>query len=265
MEWKDRISKARKTVDNSRVLKAVESVVKATVYYTEVGTGKILDAAAIGCEVVSPVTEAAGSAWDGLCSSLEDKAVRLDERLNGRAAQAARQSGGYTDFDFDELPSQTKSGKPEVEPIETQSTRIVAPRVDARPTGIRYGAIHSPDKAETKARKARQSSLQKPNIELMSRDYKRKMPNLVFTAEALKRLCEMSEEEKGSFEKQLGLMNLGNLDAKHEVPNTRPKLFQRDAGNDGRIYYRRENSSLTLIQLVGNKQTQKADYRSLQP
>ena len=59
-------------------------------------------------------------------------------------------------------------------------------------------------------------------------------------------------------------MNIGDLEDKHHIPRTNPKLLVREAGRDGRIYYRRQaRPNSVLIELIGDKNSQNGDYRTL--
>jgi uncharacterized protein YaaW (UPF0174 family) len=131
------------------------------------------------------------------------------------------------------------------------------------------------DEARREARRQRKQAEQQSGrksdqkneqlIETKRKEYKHLLRNLEFTDIALERLCVLSKDESVPVWSELGLLNDGMLDDKHHVPGTRPKIFQRDAGRGGRIYFRRkEGPKAAHIELIGTKKSEDADYRRLQ-
>jgi hypothetical protein len=101
-------------------------------------------------------------------------------------------------------------------------------------------------------------------IERKRKEFKFSHHTLEFRDEALEWYCILSHEDAMPFLSELSQMERGFLEAKHHVPLTKPKVFQRDAGRSGRIYYRRQDgAAAVLILRIGDKSTQSADYSSL--
>lgn len=97
------------------------------------------------------------------------------------------------------------------------------------------------------------------------KEFKHLLDTLEFTEAALQHFCLLPHETAVPFLSEFSQMNKGFLNAKHQVPKTKPKVFQRDAGSAGRIYYRRQDGPATVrIELIGTKGTEQADYRALQ-
>lgn len=91
-----------------------------------------------------------------------------------------------------------------------------------------------------------------------------RLANLSFTDEALQRLRQFSRRRQQVILEKLRQIHDGNIRSKHVVPNTDPRVFQRDAARDLRIYYRRDGApNRFLIRLIGTKSTQEADYRAM--
>ncbi|HYH00648.1 MAG TPA: hypothetical protein VD837_16065 [Terriglobales bacterium] len=101
-------------------------------------------------------------------------------------------------------------------------------------------------------------------VQWKRKELRHTLRNLEFTDRALQSLCDMPHDRYISFLSVLGQMNEGFLGSKHDVPQTSPKVFQRDAGRDGKIYYRRlKGSTCAIVELIGNKNTQDSDYAKL--
>ncbi|MFL6415740.1 MAG: hypothetical protein ACJ74Y_08730 [Bryobacteraceae bacterium] len=88
-------------------------------------------------------------------------------------------------------------------------------------------------------------------------------PTFYFNDQALKKLDGIDRAQRRVFYRQLRLMHDGKTHGKHEVPGTSPKLWELDAGNSGKIYYRRDSTSKLVVELVGYKHGQGADYEFL--
>jgi hypothetical protein len=58
-------------------------------------------------------------------------------------------------------------------------------------------------------------------------------------------------------------MNDGKTEGKHHVPRTDPIIWELDSGKSGKVYYRRDDSQRYVIELVGYKHHQEADYSRL--
>lgn len=95
-------------------------------------------------------------------------------------------------------------------------------------------------------------------------EYRQLLEHLDFTDAAMLRLCESSIEDCISLLGEFRRLNQGHFNPKCTLPQTYPKVLEQAAGRDGRIYYRpRTAGSLTMIELVGTKATQKADIEKL--
>ncbi|MHB8391251.1 MAG: hypothetical protein ACYDBH_16980 [Acidobacteriaceae bacterium] len=91
-------------------------------------------------------------------------------------------------------------------------------------------------------------------------------PNLRFSDKALDRFAYFFKngDLHASFAKEFRLLNQGIVADKHHIPGTDPKIFQRDCGHSGRVYYRRGNeTNLVYIELVGDKNSQDRDLAAL--
>jgi uncharacterized protein YaaW (UPF0174 family) len=115
--------------------------------------------------------------------------------------------------------------------------------------------VPEPDREGQSARKA---------VARLRHDYASLLPNHSFSDSALARLDAMEDGKRKVFLDQLRLMHDGKTNAKHEVPGTSPKLWQLDAGNDGKVYYRRDGVNKFVVELIGLKKQQDADYACLQ-
>jgi hypothetical protein len=135
------------------------------------------------------------------------------------------------------------STRPAVETVKQEVPRI--------PTASN-GVAAAPKKDTAIKRKTKELSTLLPNVELAERAVERLLgyerDNILYT----------------SFLQQLRVMNDGLRSDKHHVPHTSPKIFQRDAGNGGRVYYRRVSTSSIRVELLGDKATQNSDYKHLQ-
>jgi len=105
-----------------------------------------------------------------------------------------------------------------------------------------------------------QKKLEQHDLARKKQELERLLPNLNFSDRAVERYYELGPQVQST----LGRMNSGQkLEGNHEVPRTRPKLFSADAGA-ARVYYRREQGQSKLyIELIGDKNTQDADYKFL--
>lgn len=97
----------------------------------------------------------------------------------------------------------------------------------------------------------------------LEKAYANYFPNLVFQQQVLDWLLDDSVTRL-NFERKFSLMNQGQTDGKHEVPETAPLVWQHDAGNGLKIYFRRESNGKTMVLRVGTKGTQPNDYKRLQ-
>lgn len=117
---------------------------------------------------------------------------------------------------------------------------------------------------EEEKQSARERSRKRKILESKRKEYRRLLPNLTFTDEALERLLALDEKRQGVTLQQFKQLDAGNIQSKHVVPQTRPHLFQRDAGSDVRIYYRIDGApNRVLVHLIGTKSTQDADYEAM--
>lgn len=111
---------------------------------------------------------------------------------------------------------------------------------------------------------ARNGSKRRRSIESKRREFKPLLPNLEFQDRALERLLSLEEDQRVVVLQQLKQLDAGNIVAKHEVPRTFPRLYQRDAGGSLRIYYRLNGApNRVLVHLIGTKSTQDADYEAM--
>jgi hypothetical protein len=104
-------------------------------------------------------------------------------------------------------------------------------------------------------------------VKQKQKELKRYHPNLRFSDTAIERLLDYEAEQKlyFSFLDQFELLNGGNIAAKHHVPDTSPRVFQKDCGGAGKVYYRkRDGQGGIFIELIGEKAWQEQDYKLLQ-
>lgn len=105
----------------------------------------------------------------------------------------------------------------------------------------------------------------KGSIEMERKKLRHAFPNLTFQDRAIETYFLLPQHLQILAYEQFGQMDRGNTDGKHVVPRTKPKVFQRDAGSDLRVYCRREGSSKGFVVcLIGTKGEQDRDYRSIQ-
>jgi uncharacterized protein YaaW (UPF0174 family) len=120
-------------------------------------------------------------------------------------------------------------------------------------------------KSESQARLERRKRSQDTHLDVERKKFRHAFPNLRFRDGAIRRYIDLGTRQQILAYEQFGQMNRGNLDGKHQVPRTEPRLFQRDAGADLRIYYRREGTqNHVVIHLIGTKNTQDSDYKNMQ-
>jgi uncharacterized protein YaaW (UPF0174 family) len=117
-------------------------------------------------------------------------------------------------------------------------------------------------RAQEKA--AREGSKKKRDIDRQKKEFGRLLLNLVFSDGALERYLGLDDDRRFVALEQLKQLDSGNFRDKHDVPGTRPRLFQRDGGSDVRIYYRRDGApNRFFVHLVGTKATQSGDYKNM--
>lgn len=157
--------------------------------------------------------------------------------------------------DFLALDLETQAVIRELFEEEKTSARSAVEVVTRDPPGVSIGSTGAstaaPKKQTAIKRKTKELSTLLPNVELAHR--------------AVERLLEYERDNilYTSFLQQLRVMNDGLRSDKHHVPSTSPKVFQRDAGNGGRVYYRRVGPSSIRVELLGDKATQNSDYKHL--
>jgi hypothetical protein len=125
----------------------------------------------------------------------------------------------------------------------------------------RKPALHSTNRTSI----LRERHKTKGTIENQRKMFRHLLPNLTFTDFALERFLSLDDRQVILASEQLKQLDCGNTRDKLDVPNTRPKLFQRDAGSDVRIYYRQDGSpNRVLVHLIGTKKTEDSDYARMQ-
>lgn len=97
------------------------------------------------------------------------------------------------------------------------------------------------------------------NRQLVEHLYKRFLPQVDFAPDAIKLLVRMDKQVRECFEKRFAFMNIGQVTAKDQVTGIHPPVYEADAGDDRRIYYRQNGGYHYLVVLVGFKHTQDRD------
>jgi len=100
-------------------------------------------------------------------------------------------------------------------------------------------------------------------VEELRKDYANYFPNLTFDDSALAWLLSCDRTQRRIIESKLKHMNQEQIEGKHEVPGTSPLVWQHDAGQGLRIYFRQEDGHRTLVVRLGSKGTQDSDYSKL--
>jgi hypothetical protein len=118
--------------------------------------------------------------------------------------------------------------------------------------------------SNAKAKKPCENSTKRQRHQRWRKHFMKFTPNLEFSNEAIDRFCHFEKGELvGPFENQFMFLNNGFRKDKHHVPGTDPKIFQRDCGPNGRIYYRRIGPDKVYVELIGDKNSQPRDLESL--
>lgn len=135
-------------------------------------------------------------------------------------------------------------------PAAAGSSAAISPAVLTPPAG---------DKSY-KPRKTSQAN----RIKQIRNEFRHFLPNLEFHDDALERYDSLEEHERTLAAEQLKQLDSRNDTDQHMVPQTKPKLFQRQAGRNLRIYFRKADSANRyFVRLIGTKNTQNSDYRKM--
>lgn len=100
------------------------------------------------------------------------------------------------------------------------------------------------------------------SAEELRKSYANYFPRLVFAEQALKWLLSSDRSDRYALETKFRLMNQGQTEGKHQVRETQPLLWQHDAGDKLKIYFRQDGDQITVVRL-GTKGSQDSDYAKL--
>jgi hypothetical protein len=156
---------------------------------------------------------------------------------------------------IDELEQELRSTKEKTASIEAQNDSYKSEIEDIR-RGLRKF------ERQTKASNVVENASDEP-AEDLAKDYGNYFPNLNLSYSALKWMLSCEKAVRRILEAKFRVMNQERSDGKHEIPGTNPLVWQHDAGNGLRIYFRQEHDHRTSVLMLGTKGTQDSDYSKL--
>lgn len=115
--------------------------------------------------------------------------------------------------------------------------------------------------ARTEARRqitcTKNETINAGEVKRLERELKNSFLEITFSSKAIERLYYYKKVDHDlycEFLEHIKQLSIGQLVAKHDVPRTTPRLWQHDCGNQGKLYYRKqEQTRASFVALIGTE------------